>query len=288
MKKYIAVALIVVVVLTLAACSKGAISQIYEVDNGALNIDIYNHTNVVSYDPVFTQELPAGETRTLELNGEMLTLVYDTTIYYPSHSRKVHEFIIDGTDDDYVMFNEDGSIYKIARYPIANIEISKTDSAATVQAALEPALAHLIDLSKYEFVDVTNRGDESDFSRYNFLFQNKQYGYLTDYVKVDVTSDGTVDFFVICDLVMNVDEYCTNIDKTVEEDLIEARLKSIYNTGTTEYRSYELYDEPNFVAYEHELYVEYFLSCSFYNSEEMREQSDGCTLLIPVQLLTES
>lgn len=286
MKKFIAVGLIIVIVLSVTGCSKRTVSEIYEVDNGSLSSDTFNHTNVISYDTVFTQELPSGQTKTMELNGETVTLTYERTNYYPSHSRKVHKYLIDGTDDDYVLFNEDGSVYKIARYPITTIEISKTDSAETVQAALEPALAHLVDLSKYEYVDVSKRGDESDFRSYNFLFRNKKFGYVTDFTKVDVTSDGIVESLSINDLVMNVDEYCTNIDKTVEEELIEERLKSIYDTGTTEYRSCTLIDEPNFVVYENELYVEYDFTCQVYHSEEKRERPDGCKLLIPVELLS--
>lgn len=289
MKKFTVLVLIIVLVFTVAACSNEnvALSQIYQVDNGSLNIEKYNHTNVISDKAVVTQDLPAGQAKTVQINNQLWALTYAETIYYPGQSRKAHVYSIDGADEGEVLLNEDGSVYAILKHSIVKLDISKTASSETVKNTLEPEIRHIVDLSKYSHVEVKQYGEGGDFGTYSFIFYNELFGYRSDYTKLRVDSDGTVEGLWICDLILNVEDSCVGINKTVEDNLIDARLKGIYNTGTTEYRSRTLNDEPNFIAYENELYVEYNFTCKVYDSETERERSDGCTLLIPVHLLSE-
>lgn len=281
MKKYVAVILVFVLALTAVACSKGALSQIYEVDNGSLSSDTFNHTNVISDKAGITYDLPVGQAKTLQVYDQTLQLSYKRSIYYTLRSCKVHSYSIDGTDDGSVLFKEDGSLYAILNYPFTTLEIPDEASFETVQAALEPALLDLVDLSKYDSVKAEMYG-----SGYLVSYLNELHGYYTDYASMLVGTDGTVDALWIRDLTLNAEELCPSIDKTVEEELIIARLKNIYNTGNTEYRSHSIETTPNFCVYENELYVEYNFTCEVYDSEAESEKSDRCHLLIPVELLS--
>ena len=281
MKKYIVAILFVVVVLTLAACSKSAISQIYEVDNGSLNIDIYNHTNVISDETVTTYDLPAGQSKVLQICDKTLELSYKYSIYYPLRSHKVHAYAINGTDDGSVLFKEDGSIYAILRYSFAMLEIPDGASAETVQLALKEEILPLVDLSKYDQVET-----EETHNGYRLHYTNEVYGYKADYVGVSVKKDGSINALWIRDLELNAEELCAGIDKSAEEELLNVRLQNIYNAEDMKYLGYSFSATPMYSVYENELYVEYALTCRLYNSAEDYEDTDECRLLIPIRLLS--
>ena len=289
MKKYVAMVLVLVLILTATACSNNnhALSQIYEVDSGSLADDVFNHENVISDEVVYTQEFPEGQAKTIQVNGESWDVKYKHSLYQPLNNRKVHGYVMDGSEDDTVFLNEDGSIYG-GSADFRVLDISKTDTADTVRTVLEVSMTDLVDLSKYEHVDVERAGDENDFEWYRFLFYNTVHGVRSDFVKVDVDSDGAVNNLWINNLLVNAEEQCEGIDKDIEETLIVERLKMIFDTQTTEYRSHSSWAMPRFCIYENELCVLYRLTVHVYDEELEKEQQDGCELLIPVRLLTES
>lgn len=293
MKKHVSMILVLVLMLTAAACSnnRNALSQIYEVDSGSLFYDTFTHENVISDDVVYSQEFPEGQAKTIQVNGESWTGTYKCTVYYPVSDRKAHQYLIGGTEECSVLFNEDGSLYGIAG-EFALLNISKTDSSETVRAALEKEIADIVDLSKYQYVDVEDHGDENDFKRYKFVFRNEVHGYRSDFAKVCVDSDGTVFALWINDLLLNAEQHCEGIDKEIEKNLISDRLKSIFNTDTVEYRGYSFLWTPGFQVYENELFVQYMLIVNLYDKDLHGEGTEGertgsCELLIPARLLTE-
>ena len=287
MKKHVSMILVLVLMLTAAACSnnRNALSQIYEVDSGSLFYDTFTHENVISDDVVYSQEFPEGQAKTIQINGESWDIKYKRSLYQPLNNRKVFEYVIDGSEDDTVFLNEDGSIYGgSANFRI--LDISKTDTADTVQTVLESSITDLVDLSKYEYVDVERAGDENDFEWYRFLFYNTVHGVRSDFVKVDVDSDGAVNNLWINNLLVNAEEQCKGIDKEIEGTLIVEKLKMIFDTQTTEYRSHSSWAMPRFCIYESELCVLYRLTVCLYDADLEKERSDGCKLLIPARLLT--
>ena len=294
MKKYMIAVLIVVIALTAVACNSGkeVWTQTYEVGGDSMSHDVFNHENVISDKTVHTKERTVGEKTSFSTASRSYSLSYSESIFYPLKNRKVHKYLVDSSEDEgSVLLNEDGSLYAILRDDIALIDISKTDTAETVQAALEPAIADLVDLSKYDEVEVQHSGNSVDgsFGRYRFFFYDELQGYRGGYTTVMVYDDGRVGALWINDLLIDANKNLPVIDKEKEEMMIQKRLQAIYNTDTTEYRSHTLFDMPSLCTYGNELCIYYRLNVTLYETDLSSETSGYTTeLLIPVRLLTES
>ena len=294
MKKYMIVVLIVAFALTAIACNsdKEVWLQVYEVGGGSLSDDVFNHENVISDDVIYTQERTVGEKTTFSTPTSSYSLSYCETLFYPLQNRKVHKYLVDGSEDEgAVLLNEDGSLYAILRDDIALIDISETDTPETIRPALEKALSNWVDLSKYDHVEVRQSGNSVDgsFGWYRLFFYDELQGYRGDYTTVMVYDDGRVGALWINDLLIDTDENLPVIDKEKEEMMIQKRLQAIYNTDTTEYRSHTLFDMPSLCTYGNELCIYYRLNVTLYETDLSSETSGYTTeLLIPVRLLTES
>ena len=289
MRKMLAMLLVAVLLVTMSACRSNDMLEILEVDNGSLAIDQYNHEKVISDDIVYTQEYPKGQEKTIQINGESWSLKYEATLFYPLANRRVNKYVVDGTDNKTVLLYEDGTVYggsAIFQY----LNISKMDTPETVQKVLVESFTELVDLTKYETVEVEEYiiNPEEGFLFYKYLFYNSIDDALKDYVIVWVDKDGAVYNLWIITLLMDAQEQCKGIDKEREEALIVDRLKMIYESKSVEYRSYSLWAKSNFCIYENELYIQYHISAELFDTELEQGKTEGCELLIPVQLLTES
>lgn len=289
MKKILAMLLIAALLVTMSACRSSDMLEILEVDNGSLAIDKYNHEKVISDDLVYTQEYPKGQEKTIQINGESWLLKYEATVFYPLKNRRVNKYVVDGTDDKTVLLYEDGTIYggsAIFQY----INISNMDTPETVQKVLVESFTELVDLTKYETVEVEEYilSYEEGFQFYSYIFYNSIDDAMTDYVKVWVGKDGAVFNLWIATLLMDAEEQCKGIDKEREETLIVDRLKMIYESPSVEYRDHSLWARSNFCIYENELYIQYYITAELFDTELEQRKIEGCELLIPVRLLAES
>ena len=295
MKKYVAMVSAFVVTLAATACSNNTdvLSQIIEVRSSdslaSSESNSFNHINQISKEPVITQELPAGETKHIQLEGKVYELTYSETLYNPVLDIKTHEYSVNGYDAGVIRLREDGTIVEILGIVFDTVDIEKTDSAETVRAAMEAAIPDLIDFSKYEFVEAKRflAGNDDDFKSYTFCYSNKYQGYYTEFVALYVNSNGEIFKLFLPQYEIDVSDI-GNIDKELENDLIVKKLKSIYDTKNTEYRSHRLDDylRPSLVINKGELHVQHMAYCYVYDYEQERESCYITTLLIPVRFLT--
>lgn len=295
MKKLLTILFIFATVFALAACgnstddrAKSALSQIYEIDTGSYSgTDVFNHKNVASREPVITHDFPLGKSSALQTQKRVYTLRYSQTKFYPVGGWRLHEYAIGEDGEGRVSLNEDGSIFSIQGCEIEKLDVSKNESAESVRTKLESAISDLVDFSEYEFVSVEcSSPDSSDFGLYSFLYYNMIDGYRSNNASVYVESDGTVGGLVI----RNLDAESANIsgiNKELEEELIEEKLKDMYNTEETTYRSHTLSDM-RIVIYENEVCIEYTIGSKVYFSSRDCEYSKACRILIPVRLMATS
>lgn len=299
MKKCIAILISLLSILTMVSCSitdsdqerfiHTALSQIYEIGSYSYSNTedvVFNHSNVISSDPIVTQELPSGKTTSIKTSVRNLNLEYDCSCFYPINNVKVHSYKISGNEECSVMLKEDGDIYAILG-EFDTLDIKKTDSAETVRSALECAIADLVDLSKYEHMRVEASGaSSSDFGIYDFVYYNTVHNYLADYLTVSVKSEGEI--FALWKIDPDLSDAATllsGLDKETENALLTAKLKSTLNTQHTEYRSHEIRFTPRVTVFEDELCVSYQIDCQIYYSADNMEWEEMITVLIPVRLL---
>ena len=292
MKKYIAVALIVVVVLTLAACSndEDVLSQIYEIGGDSLSgaeDDNLNHVNVVSDIIIYSQEFPEGTTISYDTGMIEYSLIYHETRYYPAREMTVHSYFVNGFGKSEFNLREDGSVFTILGDGLRAIDIDIHASPEEVRALMEPVTSDLVDFSLYEHTDLDIYPFGEGFGRYEFRYYNMEQGYYTDIATVAVRENGNIANVVIENLPYDTSSIGI-IDKEREAELIQKKLKSMCDSKTVEYQDYELRRVPRFKVYQNELCIYYSLDCNVYDLE--RETEDGfiAKLLIPVRLLTES
>ena len=154
-----------------------------------------------------------------------------------------------------------------------NFCISFTASPKEVLNAKEPELGKWIDLSFYEYVDITDH--------------HKVNGYMTDWTRISVDDEGNMFGLSIKNL--KADVSALNIDKDREKELLNLKLSDIYTTETTEYRYYSEPFPPVVVIFNGELYIEYFVASHYFDLDINAESSGWLsTILIPVSLLTAS
>lgn len=252
--------------------------------------NIFTDSNAISGNTVTTYELPTDATATFQTDIRNYNLRYTRTIFYPAEAGKVHIYRIEGTENGRVGLKEDGSVYFIAYPPSVQLSFANNASPETVQAALEPAFSDLIDFSDYERIEVSDYDTGSGpFLAYDFNLLHEVQGYVVDYAMIRVTDDGTVVRLSMLTGPQNADEICDRIDKDLEEELILAKLKSIYDTDASEYLSHTIMDNSVFgrhlTTYNDEICVRYVIDCRVNVFERDTERSLLTQLLIPVSLL---
>lgn len=283
----------VVVIFAICACTKAEdlnADDIFIIDDGVLQFetDDLNYRNVICAKTVSLIDSTAEATKTEKINGIEYKMEYCETLLLPVTDKKVHEYLVCGTEDHFIYFNPDGSLDALL-FDFAKIDISPTASATDINPIIIDKLKGIIDLTEYEYVDIPedNKKTKEKFGIYDFLYYNMNSGYMTDYVKVSVSDDGDVFGFSINNIGTDIPNLM--IDKNLEDRFLSEKLKSIYDTSNKTYKSYDTVFNPIVVFYNGELCTEHFVSANYVDNKTGQEISDYIIrLLIPVRLVTDA
>lgn len=245
-------------------------------------------SSTVSSMPIESVSDSAKREITMEISGISRHLSYHRTLHYPIGGETVHQYLVDYENNGSILLNQDGTIHSFL-CTFATLNISKTESPEQILPLLKAELEKWVDLDQYEYVDLPESVDDADgFGIYNFRFYNQIAGYVTDSVMVAVNSSGAV--FGCRIRKLPEDDISLNIDKKLEQELIELKMKNIYSTSDTkEYKSNSIkeHSAPQLKMYNNELCVEYYVSAILINKESGNEISSFIhTILIPVKLIT--
>ena len=282
----------VIIIFTICACNKPKkldIDDIYVIDDGVFQYKTndLNYKNIILDKTTLLFDSTIEATRTEKINGNEYQLEYCETLSFAITGKKVHKYLINGTEDHFIYFNSDGTLDSIL-FEFAKLDILPTASAETVQTLIIEELKGIVDLSKYEYIDIfgNNKEHKGKFGIYDFLYYNMNNGYMTDYLKVSVSDEGSIFGFSINNA--SVDIPPLTIDKKLEDKLLSEKLNNIYNNSSKIYKSYSMAFKPLVVLYDNELCIEYFVSVNYTDIKGGSETSDYIIrLLMPVHLVSD-
>ncbi len=287
------ISVLLVLILVVLNCSCGStvdLDSILEIDNGSLSQEgiTLNHKNAISDSPVKQKNEDVQTNIKIKINEEEMSLVYDTTYFYPVGAKRVHLYLIDGDEEKKVLIDESGNINSLL-YSFAHLDISPFDSPEDVWKLLKPELSKYVNLANYASMKMPNESqNDYGFSMYSYLFYNETNGYMTDYVMVSVSQKGNVLGLKINDLPTH--DFEVDIDSEKEKNAIELKIKDIFNTDKTKYVSYKMEFEPRITVYNGQVYVEYYVSARFIRkdrakAEETEMSSFLNSILIPLDMI---
>lgn len=270
-----------------SALKAEGIDAIYEIKSDNYGpIEKLNHKNLISDKTVHSIEANVTAQRMVAILDNNKVINYTNTVFYPVGNKKVYKYLVSGTEKNYVYLDKDGKI-NMMLYSFTKLDFEPGESSDVIGRLLIEKLTPIIDLSKYEYVDVSgdSRLEGDHVGRFHFLYYNMQDGYKTDYVKATVTAEGDVRAFSINNV--GADTSHVQIDKTLESELLTAKLKDMYDTETTAYKSHSMKYTPSFKMYNDELCIEYAVVVE-YESEQFDTtlQSYIEKILIPVRLIS--
>ena len=207
-------------------------------------------------------------------------LKYKDSIYYPIGCNTVHRYIVNGNEENTLLLDEYGNIKSIL-YSFTTLSINRSASPKEILEPLKNELVKIFDITYYENVRMSDEKDTvNGFGIYDYLFFNKIGNYITDYLKVSVKDDGSVFGLFIINL--TPDDYKLKIDTEKEHSAIESKLKEIYNTDTTQYKSYNMVLDPLIVQYNDSMYIQYTISTNYLHMQYGERSSFAHYILIPV------
>lgn len=258
------------------------LSAILEVDSGQLNIEVeLNHKNLISDKPQYFSGDNIQEKRMLTLNETECRLIYEDTLFYPVGSKTVHRYFVDGDVNKTILIDERGNINSIL-YSYTKLPINKTASPQDILESLKVELSKILDIAYYKHVKMSEPNqDTHGFGIYDYVFYNKIDEYMTDYFKVSVSDDGSVFGLSINNLATA--DFELDVDKEKENAAIEMKLKDIYDTNATQYRSYDMHFDPCIVQYNNQVYARYFVSAKYFHCTANSETNSFInSILIPL------
>ena len=260
------------------------LNAILEVDSGQPNVEVeLNHKNLISDKPQHFLEECAQEKIILTFDTIECNLLYKDSLYYPVGSKTVHRYIVEGNENKTILVDEKGNVNSIL-YGYTKLSISQTASPKDVFESLKKELAKILDISYYKNVKMSDSNQKTEgFGIYDYVFYNNRNGYITDYLKVSVSDDGSVFGLSINNLA--VTEYKSDIDKEKENTAIELKLKDIYNTNATQYQSYSMAFDPCIIQYNDQIYVRYFLTAKYLHTKTGEMITCLNDILIPLNNL---
>lgn len=286
MKKFCIFLVLILVVLNCSCGSTIDLDSILEIDNGSLSQEgiTLNHKNAISESPVKQKNEDVQTNIKIKINEEEMSLVYDTTCFYPVGEKRVHLYLINGDEEKKVLIDESGNVNSLL-YKFAHLDISPFDSPEAVWELLQPELCKYVDLKNYAHMKMPNDSqNEYGFSIYDYYFYNETNGYMTDYVIVSVSQKGNVLGLKINDLPTH--DFKVDIDSEKEKNAIELKVKDMFNTNKTEYISHEMHFEPRITVYNGQVYVKYYVSAQFKNTVKNAEMSSFLiSILIPLDMI---
>lgn len=253
-------------------------SELYIIENN------FNHRNSVSDKAEYLTDSSVVSIIKREIDNSEKELKYQDTLFYPIGEKRLNRYFVNGNEDNTVLVNQDGTVNAIL-YEFVTLDISETATPNEVLPVLVQELNKWIRTSDYEHINIPEYTENSQgFGIYDFLYYNSVDGYMTDYVKVSVSDDGCVFGFWINDL--NYDNISLNIDKELETELLNLKLKDIYDTDNTEYNSYNTAFIPQVVIYNNKPHIRYFVSANYSYASGGEATSWINNILIPVDLIT--
>ncbi len=293
-KKIISVILVTLIIFLVCACTESVsnktkyLDSIYEVESAILETEIekFNHKNLILDTPIHSTDPKVLTTRKILLNGTEKDMKYCETIFYPISDTSAHKYLVNGVDNNVILLNDDGSVTAIL-FTFTKLDMSSVKNGEEIKPILMSVLEDFVDLSKYQYVDITgdeNENYDSIYVIYDFLYYNMENGYITDFTKVSVSYEGEVFGFSINDL--NADNLSLNVDKSLENELLSMKLKDIYDTPDTKYESFDIEFTPNIVRYDGELFVNYFVAVNYIKTESGNICSSATKILLPLRLIS--
>lgn len=239
-------------------------------------------------------EYASGEKATFSTEKQSYSLSYDYTITDASITGIRHIYKVDNSPDTEVGLAPDGSLVFITYPLIEPLDIKKTDTPETVQSVLEPAISDLVDFADYQSIECEdyNFNSDSQIGNYRFILSKEENGYLFNRAIIGVRNDGTIISVKILGGTIeseNAKEICNSIDQEVEDSLLHATLKKIFDSDDTKLLNYNIADYTDYAKslanYNDEIYISYTTVCTVYHSGQESELRFDPTILIPVRLL---
>lgn len=273
MKKRIIAYFLVLVLPILASCANST-----ETDVGRFLPRVVEVDTPPSF---FSVEQLDQELTSYEINGQKIDVAYEKTVYYPVGDKKMHDYAVSGSNGEYLLLNENGTLSTICGYStceriLGKVSIEQDESVEGVFSALEVTIAQIIRTENYNKWKVTEKpSDNADF--YTFVFYNEINGYICDYAGVILNADGRI--FRVTSI--NDADYLglnLNVDLEWENKLLLAKLKDRYNAENNEYVSHEIH-EKRITKYGDEICVLYDISVMATNFDERID------LVIPLSVL---
>ena len=295
MKKIFIILITVWIFLSAVSCQKKEtdinkiLAEIYEIKVDSLNSDvIVNYKNPISDACQIFINPDTEFEKTCNLFQKNFNLCYTKTKFHPISDFCTEQYSIAGSSDGYIEFYEDGSFFGISNYVIATLDVAVNASSDRVLDVLKAELSDLLDDSVYPYVNVTCSLSENvrnqRFGMYTFVFYNMYQDYHTDFVRVCVMDDGTVNYIRCWKTGIDVTQLELNIDKAWEEKLILRKLNDMLGT---KYQSYETVVPPEMRIYDGEVVIKYSVAGIESNNVDSRNESDSFAypIMIPVRLL---
>ena len=262
------------------------IDRIFELGGQYVDEFEFNHKNIISTSTVHYIDATAQSERKISLDGIEHSLKYKDTIHYLVGDKIVHTYVVDGNEDDIVLIDANDNIQSIL-YKYLYLNFSKNASPDEVLELLKPELNKIFNLFFYENIDIKPSYDstKTKVRFYDYMFYNIQNGYITDYLLVSVASDGGVHAIKQHDLATK--DFTVDINKDKENAAIEAKLKDIYNTDSTEYISSQRYGTPRISIYDNQICVVYDVSADYLDKKcDVQISGFRINLLIPLDLIS--
>lgn len=274
MKKRIIAYFLVLVLPILASCANST-----ETDVGRFLPRVVEVDTPPSF---FSVEQLDQELTSYEINGQKIDVAYEKTVYYPVGDKKMHDYAVSGSNGEYLLLNENGTLSTICGYStceriLGKVSIEQDESVENVRIAVMTAVSQIIKLDNYDKWKLTEKPN-GDSGHYIFVFYNEVNGYTCDYVTVILYADGR---FLRVTSIDNEIAYMNlnlNINQDWENKLIITKLKDMYNTNDNKYVSHEIH-EKRITKYDDEICVLYDISVMETNFGERID------LVIPLSVL---
>ncbi len=207
----------------------------------------------------------------------------NTYSYVESIKRNLEDVIIHEYENEGTIFriNEHGDFSSIGNNEkgILNIELD-TISQDSIKEKAEKELSKWISFEGFELYSV------SELGTYTYMYTRSINGYVTEWISYTLRTDGTLTY-LSRSFIPSLDEsQLSKIDKKLESELLELKLKDLYETDdTVEITDYTI-GYTDAAIYEGSTYINYG------NIEVQLKKDDGSTtnkhchnLLIPITSL---
>lgn len=245
-----------------------------------------NHVNTISPIAEYSIDTNAPENKTIQFLGTECSISYVETIFFPLGDFKVHRYALTDDEDCRILLMEDNSVYAVSG-AFAVIDIPSDASSDTVKAAVEPVVSQWLDPSNYANVQVEQGiSINGSFGYYKYIYYNDIQGYRTNWASVFVNDNGEIISVQVSNIPINTG--ALEINESLATELLELKLRSIFDTKSTSFLDYYLSADAQIVMYSGELCAYYPLSVQYYGTQYGNEMelTTACDLLIPIDLLT--